>query len=280
LLMSDALDAASLLGSSSESVASNITTSPFLRNLQLDVQGTTTPNAVIEWPSGRFQADSSVTLRGTWQNPVLLGNIHLLTGDITFRGDRYNLSRGEINFSNPFRMDPVLNIEATTRILQYEITVSFSGPASHLTMSYRSDPPLPSSDVISLLALGQTGEESALRGTSGLQTPQLGATTLLSEAVSSQLGGRIQRLFGISHFSVDPFLAGTTTASGQSAAARVTVEQQFANNLTVTYVTNVGSTEQQVIQVEYLLRRDISIIALRDENDTFGVDIIFQKHFK
>ena len=280
LLMSDALDAASLLGSSSVSVASNITTSPFLRNLQLDVQGTTTPNAVIEWPSGRFQADSSVTLRGTYQNPVLLGNVHLLTGDITFRGDRYNLSRGEINFSNPFRMDPVLNIEATTRILQYEVTVSFSGPASHLTMSYRSDPPLPSSDVISLLALGQTGEESALRGTSGQQTPQLGATTILSEAVSSQLGGRIQRLFGISHFSVDPFLAGTTTASGQSAAARVTVEQQFANNLTVTYVTNVGSTEQQVIQVEYLLRRDISIIALRDENDTFGVDIIFQKHFK
>ena len=60
----------------------------------------------------------------------------------------------------------------------------------------------------------------------------------------------------------------------------MTIEQQFSRDLTVTYATNVGSTQQQIIQVEYLLRRDISVVALRDENDTYGVDIIFQKHFK
>src|ERR1700691_4772332 len=158
-----------------------------------------------------------------------------------FPCDHYQLSRGEMNFGNPFRLDPVLNIEATTRIQQYEITVNFSGAASHLTMSYRSEPPLPSHDVVTLLALGETGEESALRGVNGAQTPQLGATTLLSEAFSSQLGGRIQRLFGISHFSVDPFLAGSTAPS-QSSAARVTVEQRFSPDLTVTYLTNVGGT--------------------------------------
>jgi len=195
-----------------------------------------------------------------------------------FRGNRFQLTRGDINFTNPFRLEPVLNIEATTRILQYEITVNFSGAASHVTMSYRSEPPLPSSDVITLLALGQTGEASRLRGLTAVQTPEMGATTLLSEAISSQLGGRIQRLFGISHFSLDPFLAGTP--AGQNAAARVTVQQQFSPDLTVTYITNVTSTQQQVIQVEYTLRRDLSIIALRDENGTFGIDVVFRKHFK
>jgi translocation and assembly module TamB len=277
LLLADNFDVASLLGSTQSATAAPAA-SAFLRNLELDVQADTTPNALLQWPSGNFQTEASVRLRGTWQQPILLGNIHMLSGDMQFRGNRYQLSRGDLNFANPFRLDPILNIEATTRVQEYTITVDFTGPASHLTMSYRSEPPLPSSDVITLLALGQTGEESQLRGLAATQTPEMGATTLLSEAISSQLGGRVQRLFGISHFSVDPLLAGATT--GQNTSPRITVEQQFSQDLTVTYISNVTSTQYQVIQIEYTLRKDISVIALRDENGTFGMDIIFRRHLK
>ena len=70
-----------------------------------------------------------------------------------------------------------------------------------------------------------------------------------------------------------------STGSGQSVAARVTVEQQVTRDLTVTYVSNVSSTQQQVIQVEYNVNRNISIVALRDQNGTFGVDIKIKKRF-
>jgi translocation and assembly module TamB len=130
-----------------------------------------------------------------------------------------------------------------------------------------------------LLALGQTGEQSQLRGASAVQTPEVGATTLLSEAISSQLGGRVQRLFGISRFSVDPSYLATTTA-GQNPAARVTIQQQFARDLIITYSTDVTSTQQQVIEIEYALRPDLSVIALRDENGTFGIDVVRKKRFK
>jgi translocation and assembly module TamB len=279
LLMAPNIDLASLLVSSSDAtVSAPSTTSPFLRNLQFDVQADSTPNARLQWSSGSSQTEASLRLRGTWERPILLGNIRMLTGDMDFRGNHYRLTRGDINFVNPFRLDPVINIEATATIQNYEVTLDFTGPASHLTMSYRSDPPLPSSDIITLLALGQTGEESQLRGAAGVQTPEMGATTLLSEAVSSQLGGRIQRLFGISHFSVDPSYLATTTVG--NPAARVTVQQQFARDLVITYSTDVTSTQQQVIQIEYAVRPDVSIVALRDENGTFGVDVVFKKRFK
>jgi translocation and assembly module TamB len=197
---------------------------------------------------------------------------------MTFRGNRYRVTRGDLNFINPFRLDPVLNIEATTTIRQYEVTVDFSGPASHLTMSYRSDPPLPSTDIIALLAVGQTGEESQLRA-ANTQTPTMGATTLLSEAVSSQLGGRIQRLFGISHFSVDPSYFGDTSVAS-TPGARITIEQQFSRDFIITYSTDVTSTQQQIIQIEYTLRRNISVIALRDRNGTFGIDVVRKTRFK
>jgi translocation and assembly module TamB len=101
---------------------------------------------------------------------------------------------------------------------------------------------------------------------------------LLSEAISSQLGGRVERLFGITRFRVDPGLAGVgSSGSGQNAAARVMVEQQVTRTLTVTYVSNVSSTQQQVIQVEYNVTRNISIVGLRDQNGTFGIDVKFTK---
>ena len=46
------------------------------------------------------------------------------------------------------------------------------------------------------------------------------------------------------------------------------------------YVSNVGSTQEQVIQVEYAVNRNISVVALRDYNGTFGIDIKIRKRFK
>ena len=280
LLMSPGFDITSLIASSAETTNGLRSTSAFLRNLQFDVQADATPGAVLEWSSGRFQTEANVRVRGTFDHPILLGSVHLLTGQMTMRGNDYHLTRGDINFVNPFRVDPVLNVEVATTIQQYEVTVDFTGPTSHLTMSYRSDPPLPSGDIITLLALGQPGEESSLRGgAAAAQSPTLGATTLLSEAISSQLGGRVQRLFGVRHFSVDPDYIAATSAT-QNPGARVTIAEQFSRNLVITYSTDVTSTQEQVIQIEYTVRPDISVVALRDENGTFGVDVVRRQRFK
>jgi translocation and assembly module TamB len=252
--------------------------SSFLRNLQFDVEATSTPDSRMEWPGAHLEADASLRVRGTAEHPIILGHIHVISGELYFHDSKYKVTRGDLNFANPFRLDPVISVEATTTIQQYELTLNFSGQASKMTLSYRSDPPLPPNDIITLLALGQTSSEVASR-TGGITQPgSAGASALLSEAISSQLGGRVERLFGITRFRVDPGLAGLgTSGSGQNAAARVTVEQQVTPNLTVTYVSNVSSTQQQVIQVEYNVTRSISVVALRDQNGTFGIDIKFKK---
>jgi translocation and assembly module TamB len=281
--LTQGLEAAGVLVSSKGSISGPTTSSPFLRNLQFDIAALSAPDAVMEWPGAQLEAEANLRVRGTWEHPILLGHIHILSGDLTFHGDRYRVTRGDMNFANPFRLDPVLNVEATTTIQQYEITLDFNGPASKLTLAYRSDPPLPANDIITLLALGQTSSEASIRGggTGGTQSASSGASAILSEAVSSQVGGRLERLFGITRFRVDPGLAEVgSTGSSQNAAARVTVQQQVTRNLTITYVSNVGSTQQQVIQVEYNLDRNISIVALRDQNGTFGIDIKIKKHFQ
>ncbi|HLZ13335.1 MAG TPA: translocation/assembly module TamB domain-containing protein [Candidatus Acidoferrum sp.] len=254
----------------------------FLQNLQFDIEALSTPDARMEWPNAELEADANLRVRGTWEHPILLGHIHVLSGDLYFHGNRYRVARGDLNFARPLNIDPDINIEATTTIQQYEITLNFSGSASKLSLSYRSDPPLPGNDIVTLLTLGQTSSEAEVRagGTGAAQSPGSGASAILSEAVSSQLGGRLEKLFGITKLRVDPGLAGVgSSGSEQSAAARVTVEQQVTRNLTITYVSNVSSTQQQVIQVEYNVNRNISIVALRDQNGTFGIDFKIKKRF-
>ncbi len=277
LLMAEGFDLGSFMVSAKEPATGPSTTSSFLQNLQFDIQADSSPDSRMEWTGARLLTDASLRLRGTWEHPILLGHIHLLSGEMSFRGNQYTIARGDINFANPFRLDPVLNVEATTTIRQYEVTLDFTGPASRLTLAYRSDPPLPSSDIIELLALGQTGEESAARTATG-QNTSLGASALLSEAISSQLGGRIQRLFGISHFSVGPSVATLNTQ--QNSIASVTIEQQVSRGLVITYITDVTTTQYQVIQIEYTINREFSVVALRDENGTFGLDVVRKTRFK
>ena len=278
LLFAQSVDVASFFASTSDTTAQAASTSPFLQNLAFDVEGQTTPGARIEWTGAHVEMDGDVRLRGTWDRPVLLGHIHLLGGEMPFRGNTFELTRGDINFSNPFRLDPVLNVEVTSTINQYQVAIDFSGPASHLALNYRSDPPLPDADIVALLALGSPGEESGLRSQPGT-SENYGATALLSEAISSGIGGRIEHLFGISSFRVDPFVAGTATES--NAAARVTVQKQVGRDLSITYSTNAATSNQyQLIQVEYTLRQGLSVVFLRDINGTYGLDVKWVKHFK
>ncbi len=277
LFMSEGLDLASLLTASPATPQAPPTASEFLRNLQFDIEASSTPDARVEWSGARFDSEASLRVRGTWEHPILLGHVRLLSGEMTLRGNRYRVLRGDLNFSNPFRLNPDIDVEAQTTVRQFEITLNITGKADKLSLSYRSDPPLPPGDILTLLALGRTGEESELRRATAETSPELGAGALLSEAISSQVTGRLERLFGITRFRVDPFLAGTGTE--QNATARITIEQQVTRDLTITYVTNVSSAQEQIIQFEYNITRDISIIALRDQNATFGFDIKFKKRF-
>ncbi|HEU5409928.1 MAG TPA: translocation/assembly module TamB domain-containing protein [Candidatus Acidoferrales bacterium] len=256
--------------------------SAYLRNLQFDIAANAVPGMRVDWGTAHFSAEGGVRVRGTWEHPIVLGNIHLLTGEMAFHGNTYRLNRGDINFSNPFRFDPVLNIEVATTVNPYEITLDFSGPASHIQLAYRSDPPLPASDIVNLLALGTQGEESALISSTSNQAQNFAATTLLSEAVTSQIGAPIERLFGVTNFRIDPFLASTLANTGvtQTTEARVTIQKQITHDLSVTYSTNAASNQQQVIEVDYAIHRNITIVALRDINGIYGVSVKFTKHFQ
>jgi len=50
--------------------------------------------------------------------------------------------------------------------------------------------------------------------------------------------------------------------------------------LTVTYSTNVSQSSQQIIQMEYNVSRNLSIVALRDQNGIVSFDVRIRQRKK
>src|SRR5258707_15874110 len=103
-----------------------------------------------------------MTIRGTAAVPSVLGRIEINEGSATFAGQKYQLQRGEIYFTSPVRIDPIIDLDATGQVENYDITVGLHGTATNLKPTYRSEPPLSETDVFALLALGRTQEEAQL----------------------------------------------------------------------------------------------------------------------
>lgn len=62
--------------------------------------------------------------------------------------------------------------------------------------------------------------------------------------------------------------------------ARLTVEQQVSSNVTITYITNLSRSAQQVLEFEYNVSRDYTINATRDENGVVSFDLLIRKRKK
>ena len=241
--------------------------------LNIAVQSTSQMNLVSSQVS--IRGDANLRVVGTAADPVILGRSTLTGGEFFLAGNRYQVDHGTIDFLNPVRTEPVLNIQVKATIDQYNITLGLNGPVERLQTTYTSDPALPPVDIINLIARGKT-VESAAANPSPSPTSALGAQSLLASGISSQVSGKIAKLAGVSQLQIDP---GLGTGNGQNSGARVAIQQRVTSNLLVTFATDITSTQRQAVQMEYKFNPKWSVTGTRDQNGGFGVDGRYRKDF-
>jgi len=228
-----------------------------------------------------LSGNADLHLRGTAAKPVLLGRIDILEGRVAFNGTKYRLERGGITFTNPVTTTPVLDLRASTHLRDYDVTINLNGEFDKLNLSYHSEPPLPTAAIISLLLpVGSTQEQFGQLQQQTGPSPfvQQASSAVLGEALNSALSNRSQRLFGISHIKIDPQGLNTVTAPIQtSPLPAVTIEQPVKENITLSYTTNLAQTSQQIIQGEYNITSNVSIVGLRDYNGVVSFEIRFRR---
>jgi translocation and assembly module TamB len=200
------------------------------------------------------------------------------SGVIEFFGNKYTINRGQVNFYNPSKIEPIIDMDLETQVRSITVDISFSGSLSKLNFSYRSDPPLETNDIIALLAVGRTpttaGPLASSQMVSSSSYLSTGSNALLGQAIAP-VSGRLQKFFGVSHIKIDPQLTGITAVP----QARLTLEQQVSTDITITYITNLSVTNQQIVRLQWDFSKRWSAIALRDENGAFSIDFQYRKRF-
>jgi outer membrane protein assembly factor BamA len=244
--------------------------SPFLDALALDIRVITDEDILVDNNYARLQLGGDLRIIGTARTPGTSGRAELREGGQLFVGRNvYTVNFGAIDFANPTAIEPILNIEATTRAGGEDIEVSIMGPAAGPKVDLRSTsaPELGQAEVASLLLTGRSLDNLAPDDAAFIGEQVLGnfSGEVLGFA-SRAVGLDTLRLGGVEGQTLrrDPTEVATTK---EDPTNRITFGKSLAPNLDLTLSQSLRDGDAQTWIVDYLPRRNLDLRLVSDDND-------------
>lgn len=251
----------------------------------------------------RMVANADLTLRGTYDKPVVVGRAEVDRGEVNFEGHRYLVTRGTLDFTNPQKIDPFFDVEAETRVRvpgqTYIVTVRATGTTERLQPTLESDPPLPTSDVLALLlgsvpigaspAVGAYGYGAAqlqeFKDPTQAQTDILTsrATQALANPIASQVGNVVQQTFGVDTFQLSPSFFDPYSENPMARinpTARVTIGKRISDRVYLTFSRSLNASyNDQIVVLEYDQSDRYSWVLSRNEDNSYAIEVRVRHSF-
>jgi autotransporter translocation and assembly factor TamB len=222
-------------------------------------------------PFVRLTGSASLEVTGTTNNPGLVGQVEVLEGgEATLLGNRYEIERGSLNFSNPSAIEPFISLQAATWVQEYQITVQISGTLDHFVTTAVSTPPLNTSDLYSLLGVGYTGRGYG-SGAVGLGL----ASSILSSELTSVLSRRAQLALPVDQVRVDPFAVDQTG----NPTARLSLIKQITPSWTVILQSTLSGEREQVVVSRWYLAPGLFLEAGQHEDRSLSLDLKMRRPY-
>ncbi len=245
-----------------------------LEKAQLNVRVIGRDNIQVDNNIARADVTADMLLRGTVYRPSLFGRLESKEGTVYFRNNEFRILHASADFADPNRLNAVIAIAAETIVKGYKIKMNLEGRMNQFAMSLSSDPVLKEMDILALLTVGQTGGQlKGLEGGVGAGE----ATSFVTGKLQDVVEERLRSITGLDRFQVDPHVSKITG----TVEPRVTVSKRLlGDKVFVTYTSSAGSSEEQIIKLEYFLNRSVSLVGIRDERGIIGGDVKFRFEFK
>jgi len=235
-------------------------------NLHVDAEETID----LRSPFVRLKGSAGLEVTGTSNRPGLVGQVEVLEGgEATLLGNRYEIERGSLNFSNPEAIDPFIDLQASTWVQDYQVTVQLAGTLDRFVSTAVSTPPLSLPDIYSLLGVGYRG--SSL----GSSAMGLGlASSILSSELTSVLTRRGDLVLPVDQVRVDPFELFTANPT-----ARLSVIKQLTPSWTVILQTTLSSEREQIVVSRWYLAPGLFIEAAQHEDRSLSFDLKMRRPY-
>ena len=197
--------------------------------------------------SGEFK------VQGNTDKVIILGSFEVYEGYVELYGNKYEIKRAIIDFQDPRRINPYLDVRAETQKGDYLIAVLVTGVLDKPEVNFSSDPPLGQTDIVSLVSLGVTTQtlfSPGYRSTFG----SVGTRTIGGSAIAlGSFGGvdeRIRGAVGLDKFSIETGFSPTT----QTFEPRLVARKSFEDRLSISMSQSLGTTSETAASAELRLK--------------------------
>ena len=209
---------------------------------------------------------------------IILGSFDVVEGTVEFGGNKYEIKRATVDFQDPRKNNPRLDVRAETKKGNVTVTVSVTGTFDKYEVDMFSDPPLGKNDIVALLSLGVTTQ--ALAGQEGA----VGSAAAASIALGPYKGGveeKIRGIVGLDRFAIEPGFSSTT----KTFEPRFIVGKSFGDRASVSMSTSVGTSADSSATAEIKLRNNIFLqgswqSATTTREGDLGADLKFRYRYR
>lgn len=263
--------------------------SPIMKQTRMNVRIRESENIWVDNNLAHIRLHSEIELIGNLAQPNVAGRISVEEGYILYLDRKFQMEKGTIDFIDPNRLNPIVDLEAKTSVTTYErleatlydITLKITGELDQAKVELTSDPPLERSDIIALLTVGATRKQLTGKSGSGqdVSTSQIleqRIQTLSSKIISGYAGKTLEKLFGLEDVNIQGNLFRANKGSGPQLVA----SKRISNAAKLTYTTTVGHLNEQGIRLDYRLSKHYSFEGQTDQKGESSLSIKYNLKFK
>lgn len=246
---------------------------PFLEKMALDIDIRHGEPFWVDNNLALLSIRSDLKLSGTAADPLIAGRARVESGTITFQKNEFEVKKGVIDFINPYRIEPSIDVEADLSVRSWIINLIVTGTPDNLDFKFTSTPKEEHADILSLLAFGKTTRELRKADGGSVVSPD----DILAGFVAETLQKNIKDASGIDYLEIKPDSGDNHDTPG----VNVVVGKELSRQMTVKYGVDVRNGETvQRMTTDYKLLENLLMRGFQDTGGHFGGELKYRLEFR
>lgn len=248
------------------------------------------------------EVKGQLTIVNTIEAPRILGSAELVQGRLVFKDRTFQIQSANAVFDSPTVINPRFSLTANAEVSNVKINLYAAGRIEdQWKIELSSNPPMPESEIISLLALGITSTDARKLSSSDRTVVEQGEAASLilhsldfNREVESKTGLRFQFDETVNS-QQGTSIFRPSSQSESSAAPKIVLKRQITKDVDVSYgsTVGVGTGSQKEVSAEVKVTPGLSVIGVYDtyeitdsntngstKQTSYGLDLKLQKRFK
>lgn len=267
---------------------------------RLNIEAQADENVLVQNDLMDAELKAKVKVVNTLDTPRVVGTAEVLRGRLLFKDHSFQIQSASMEFDSPMQMNPKFTLSSSTEVSGFKIQLFVAGRMDKWKVELSSNPVIPESEILSLLAIGMTSSDSRRFKPEDRSVYEQGeAASLLlnsldfNREVQSKTGIQIQLEESVATQSGSSVFRPQSSQGDTAVSPKIVVKKRIGDRVEFSYgsTVGIGTNSQQEVNAEVRLTNGISAIGVYDYSETlgtqekstaasYGVDFKLQKRFK